>query len=95
MAVENRRVERRRLGLYCNGLVATEMCMCLCMGEAGGGDIMIFFIASDFNVMITSWLKKYTIIYLTSMQLFSLGGGGGGQVDRCLYRISKVVGSWG
>lgn len=37
MAVENRRVERRRLGLYCNGLVATEMCMCLCMGEAGGG----------------------------------------------------------
>lgn len=37
MAVENRRVERRRLGLYCNGLVATEMCMCLCMGEAGTG----------------------------------------------------------
>lgn len=59
---------------------------------------MIFFIASDFNVMITSWLKKYTIIYLTSMQLFFFGWGGGrggGQVDRCLYRISKVVGSWG
>lgn len=35
MAVENRRVERRRLGLYCNGLVATEMCMCMCIGEAG------------------------------------------------------------
>lgn len=88
MAVENRRVERRRLGLYCNGLVATEMCMCLCMGEAGGGgDIMIFFIASDFNVMITSWLKKiyHNLSYKHAAIFFWVGRGEGRWSGRPLF----------
>lgn len=56
--------------------LSQQKCVCVCVWVRQGlGDVMIFFIASDFNVMITSWLKKYTIIYLTSMQLFFLGGG--------------------